>query len=207
VHYRSKPTDNEIKIIKEQLEQWCSLNEMNRRIFKIFRNVIKYGDQVFVRDPETFKLFWTEMSKITKVIVNESEGKEPEQYLIKDLNPNFQNLTVTAVAATDTFVNHPQTGGPSGGLIFSIGLVELLTEVDLLNARHVAGTGTINDRGVVGAIGGINEKISSAQKAGATLFFAPVDNAEEIANIPAGIKVITVATLAQAISYLERTSK
>ena len=117
VHYRSKPTDNEIKIIKEQLEQWCSLNEMNRRIFKIFRNVIKYGDQVFVRDPETFKLFWTEMSKITKVIVNESEGKEPEQYLIKDLNPNFQNLTVTAVAATDTFVNHPQTGGPSGSYV------------------------------------------------------------------------------------------
>ena len=117
VHYRSKPTDNEIKIIKEQLEQWCSLNEMNRRIFKIFRNVIKYGDQVFVRDPETFKLFWTEMSKITKVIVNESEGKEPEQYLIKDLNPNFQNLTVTAVAATDTFVNHPQVGGPSGSYV------------------------------------------------------------------------------------------
>ncbi len=100
-----------------------------------------------------------------------------------------------------------QTGGPSGGLIFSIGLVELLTEVDLLNARHVAGTGTISDRGVVGAIGGINEKIASAYKAGATLFFAPVDNADEIANIPDGIKVITVATLAQAISYLERTSK
>ena len=100
-----------------------------------------------------------------------------------------------------------QTGGPSGGLIFSIGLVELLTEVDLLNARHVAGTGTISDRGVVGAIGGINEKIASAHKAGATLFFAPVDNADEIANIPDGIKVITVATLAQAISYLERTSK
>ena len=99
------------------------------------------------------------------------------------------------------------TGGPSGGLIFSIGLVELLTEVDLLNARHVAGTGTISDRGVVGAIGGINEKIASAHKAGATLFFAPVDNADELANIPDGIKVITVATLAQAISYLERTSK
>ncbi len=99
-----------------------------------------------------------------------------------------------------------ETGGPSGGLVFSIGLVELLTEKDLLQGRHIAGTGTITVRGVVGPIGGINEKIASARKVGATLFFAPVENAEEIANIPEGIKVITVATLAQAISYLERTA-
>jgi len=98
-----------------------------------------------------------------------------------------------------------KTGGPSGGLVFSIGLVELLTEKDLMQGRHIAGTGTIDVRGVVGAIGGINEKIFSAHKVGATVFFAPVDNAEEIANVPEGIKVITVATLAQAVSYLERT--
>jgi PDZ domain-containing protein len=100
-----------------------------------------------------------------------------------------------------------KTGGPSGGLVFAIGLVELLTEKDLMQGRHIAGTGTIGARGVVGAIGGINEKIVTAYKAGATLFFAPSDNAEEIANTPAGIKVISVTTLAQAISYLERTRK
>ena len=98
-----------------------------------------------------------------------------------------------------------KTGGPSGGLVFSIGLVELLTEIDLMQGRHIAGTGTIDNRGVVGPIGGINEKILSAKKVGATVFFAPVGNAEEIANTPEGIKVITVATLAQAVSYLERT--
>jgi Lon-like protease len=64
-----------------------------------------------------------------------------------------------------------KTGGPSGGLVFAIGLVELLTEKDLMQGRHIAGTGTISDRGVVGAIGGINEKILSAHKAGATVFF------------------------------------
>lgn len=98
-----------------------------------------------------------------------------------------------------------ETGGPSGGLVFAIGLVELFTEIDLMQGRHIAGTGTINTRGVVGPIGGINEKILSAKKVGATIFFAPVGNAEEIAKAPEGIKVITVATLAQAISYLERT--
>jgi len=115
--FKETPSDNEVKILKEQLQQWVSLNEFNKRTFKIVRNVIKYGDQVFIRDPETFKLMWTEMSKVTKVIVNEGEGKKPEQYLIKDLNPNFQNLTMTAVATTDTYMNHPQTGGPSGAYV------------------------------------------------------------------------------------------
>lgn len=115
--FKERPTDNEVKIIKEQLQQWVSLNQFNKRLFKIFRNVIKYGDQVFVRDPETFKLFWTEMQKVTKVIVNEAEGKEPEQYVIKDLNPNFQNLTTTSVSVSDTYTNAPQIGGPSGSYI------------------------------------------------------------------------------------------
>jgi len=114
VKYKETPSDNEVKIIKEQLQQWVALNDFNKRIFKIVRNTFKYGDQVFIRDPENFKLYWTEMSKVTKVIVNEGEGKKPEQYLIKDINPNFQNLTVTAVATTDTYMNHPQVGGPNG---------------------------------------------------------------------------------------------
>jgi hypothetical protein len=115
--FKEQPTENEVKIIKEQLQQWISLNEFNRRIFRIFRSVLKYGDQVFVRDPQTFKLYWVEMGKLTKIIVNEAEGKAPEQYIIKDINPNLQNLTVTAVAATDTYTNHPQVGGPSGSYV------------------------------------------------------------------------------------------
>jgi len=115
--FKEDPTDNEVKIIREQLQQWVSLNDLNKRLFKLVRNTIKYGDQVFLRDPETFKLFWTEMFKVTKVIVNEAEGKKPEQYVIKDLNINFQNLTATALSSSDTFINHPQVGGPSGAYV------------------------------------------------------------------------------------------
>jgi hypothetical protein len=114
LYFKDKPTDNEVKILKDQLLQWVTLNKLNKRLFKLVRNTIKYGDQVFLRDPETFELYWTEMHKVIKVIVNEAEGKEPEQYVIKDLNINFQNLTATAVSASDTYVNHPQVGGPSG---------------------------------------------------------------------------------------------
>ena len=117
VNYKEKPTDTEVDIIKEQLQQWVTLNEFGKRIFKIVRNTLKYGDQVFIRDPETFKLYWIETSKVVKIIVNEAKGKEPEQYIVKDIAPNLQNLTVTAVTTSDTYMNHPQVGGPSGAYV------------------------------------------------------------------------------------------
>ena len=110
VDYNETPTDNEVKIIKQQLQQWVKLNKLDQRIFRIFRNALKYGDQVFVRDPETFEMYWVDMTKVVRVIVNESEGKRPEQYVIRDINPNFQNLTVAAKTTTD-FQSNPSTSG------------------------------------------------------------------------------------------------
>ena len=114
LYFKEDPTDNEIKLLKDQLLQWVNLNQLNKRLFKLVRNTLKYGDQVFLRDPETFKLYWTEMGSVIKVIVNEAEGKEPEQYVIKNLNLNFQNLTATALSSSDTYTNHPQQGGSGG---------------------------------------------------------------------------------------------
>ena len=113
--FKEDPTPHEIELLKTQLQQWCKLNEMDTRIFKIFRNTVKYGDQVFVRDPENFKLYWVDMTKVIKVIVNESEGKKPEQYVIKDININLENLTVAQKTNTD-FAANPATGlGGTGG--------------------------------------------------------------------------------------------
>ena len=92
--FTNDPTQHEVELLKTQLQQWCKLNQFDTRMFKIFRNVIKYGDQVFVRDPENFKLCWVDVIKVVKVIVNESEGKLPEQYVIKDLDINLQTLSV-----------------------------------------------------------------------------------------------------------------
>ena len=113
VKYMDKPTDHEIGIIKKQLQQWVKLNKLDQRIFKLFRNTIKYGDQIFVRDPENFEMIWVDMSKVMRVIVNESEGKRPEQYVIRDINPNFQNMTVAAKTTTD-YMTNPVTGTISG---------------------------------------------------------------------------------------------
>ena len=115
INFTEEPTPHEVNILKQQLQQWCKLNQFDQRLFKIFRNTVKYGDQVFVRDPENFKLYWVDMVKVIKVIVNESEGKKPEQYVIKDLNINLQNLSVAQKTNTD-FAANPATGlGGSGG--------------------------------------------------------------------------------------------
>jgi hypothetical protein len=112
VKYTDKPTDHEIEIIKKQLQQWVKLNKLDQRIFRIFRNTLKYGDQVFVRDPESFEMYWVDMTKVARVIVNESEGKRPEQYVIRDINPNFQNLSIAVKTTTDY-----QSTPPSGAYV------------------------------------------------------------------------------------------
>jgi hypothetical protein len=105
VNFTDKPTDHEVEIIKKQLQQWTKMNKLDQRIFKLFRNTIKYGDQVFVRDPETFEMYWVDMVKVARVIVNESEGKRPEQYIIRDINPNFQNMSVAQKTTSDYYVS------------------------------------------------------------------------------------------------------
>ena len=111
--WRHKATNSEVRILAEYLQQWCKLNKFDTRIFRIMRNTFKYGDAFFIRDPETQKWHYIDPSKITKIIVNESEGKEPEQYVVKDLAPNFMDLVVTQITPN---INPRQgSGGLSGG--------------------------------------------------------------------------------------------
>jgi hypothetical protein len=146
IAFTDTPTDHEVEIIKKQLQQWTKLNKLDQRIFKIFRNAIKYGDQVFVRDPETFEMYWVDMTKVSRIIVNESEGKRPEQYVIRDINPNFENMTVAAKTAQD-FVVNPSVGSitnqgnytaPSGsqGLVGNSRFARAVNE-STLDAKHI----------------------------------------------------------------------
>jgi hypothetical protein len=98
INYSETPSDTESKIITKTLEQWCSLNTMYKRAFRIFRNSIKYGDQVFIRDPETYELYWCDQANIEKVVVNETAGKKIEQYFVKNLDPIFEEKVATKVS-------------------------------------------------------------------------------------------------------------
>jgi hypothetical protein len=110
--YKQKATNTEVQILEQYLHQWCKLNDFNKRIFKVMRNVFKFGDAFFIRDPETKKLFHVDPAKVSKIIVNESTGKTPEQYVIRDINFNFKSLVATTPYQTTGNV----TGGGSGYL-------------------------------------------------------------------------------------------
>jgi hypothetical protein len=100
IFFRGKPTATEVKLLKESLQKWCKQQQLDIRTFRVVRNTFKYGDCFFLRDPETRNLLYIDPVKVVKVIVNESEGKKPEQYVIKDINFNFMNLVATTQHGT-----------------------------------------------------------------------------------------------------------
>jgi len=94
-------------------------------------------------------------------------------------------------------------GGPSAGLMFALGILDKLEPGSLTGGLHVAGTGEITPDGQVGEIGGIQQKMRGARAAGATVFLAPAGNCREAKRAkPAGLRLVKVATLKQALSAL-----
>ncbi len=119
ITYKDEASPSEKEILMRTLKQWCSLNEFDKRIFRLFRSSLMYGDQFLIRDPETFKLYWIDPSTVEKVLVNESKGKEIEAYYVRELDLNLQSLVATNTLkktemgynAQDTiFPNAPYTG-------------------------------------------------------------------------------------------------
>lgn len=96
----------------------------------------------------------------------------------------------------------PNVGGGSGGLMFALAVYDMITPGDLLGGRTVAGTGTIDADGTVGAIGGIQEKIAGAQAAGAKVFFVPAQNCTDTVGATTTMTLVKVATLSDAINAL-----
>jgi Lon-like protease len=95
-------------------------------------------------------------------------------------------------------------GGPSAGMMFALGIIDKLTKDDLAGGKFVAGTGEITAAGQVQPIGGIQQKMVGARDAGATVFLAPAGNCSATTGaVPAGLRVVKVATLSQAVSDLE----
>jgi Lon-like protease len=95
-------------------------------------------------------------------------------------------------------------GGPSAGLMFALGIVDKLTPVNLTDGKFIAGTGEISANGAVSPIGGIQQKMVGARQAGATVFLTPAANCADAAGaVPAGMRLIKVSTLDDAVSDLK----
>jgi hypothetical protein len=109
--FKDEVTSHEVKLLKKALQQWTTANQFSKRIFRIFRNALKYGDCFFVRDPETNKWLYIDNAKVDRIVVNESDGKKPEQYVIRDINPNLQRLSATSITPNQVYGGGGTTGG------------------------------------------------------------------------------------------------
>jgi PDZ domain-containing protein len=95
-------------------------------------------------------------------------------------------------------------GGPSAGMMFALGIIDKLTPLDLTGGKFIAGTGEITASGQVEPIGGIQQKMVGARSAGATVFLTPAGNCSDTTGaVPAGLRLVKVSTLSQAMSDLE----
>lgn len=115
-NFNRDATNSEITILSQYLKQWFRMQKFETRMFQIVRNVFKYGDEIFIRDPETKKLYHIEASKVKRIIVNESEGKTPEQYIVSDINFNFKHLVATEPMQNNNSVTAGGTGYITGGV-------------------------------------------------------------------------------------------
>ncbi|MGH3727840.1 MAG: YlbL family protein [Micromonosporaceae bacterium] len=100
--------------------------------------------------------------------------------------------------------NVQKIGGPSAGLIFALTVIDKVRPADLTGGRQIAGTGEIDDDGVVGPIGGVPQKLLAAKRDGASVFLTPKANcAEAVANDPGGLTLVEVTTLRDAMRSLK----
>ncbi|MFN2543633.1 MAG: PDZ domain-containing protein [Actinomycetota bacterium] len=104
----------------------------------------------------------------------------------------------------DITISSGDIGGPSAGLMWALGLYDLLTPGDLTGGRTVAGTGVIEPRGEVGPIGGVGDKIAAAAAAGADVFLVPKGNLQEAREAGGDLPLVPVGSFGQALAALRR---
>ena len=114
------------------------------------------------------------------------------------------NVTSDYEFPFDVTIELDSVGGPSAGMMFALGIIDTLTPGFIQGGEDVAGTGTINQAGEVGPIGGIRQKLIGADRNDADWFLAPADNCDEVTgNVPDGMTVFSVETLDDALAALD----
>lgn len=136
-------------------------------------------------------------------------GKEIPITLTSVAAPDDKTRAVVGIVFTYRFpftvkVNVGDVGGPSAGLMFSLAIVDKLTEGAMTDGKFIAGTGTITPDGEVGPIGGIQQKMVAARDAGATVFLTPADNCKDAqAAAPKGLRLVKAETLHGTLAALD----
>jgi PDZ domain-containing protein len=110
---------------------------------------------------------------------------------------SYPDLSVKVTVASGSI------GGPSAGLAFTLGILDLMSPGDLTAGREIAATGTIDADGKVGDIGGIRGKVTAVSRAGVKIFLVPAGNAAEAqADAPKDMQIVSVSTIDDALNFL-----
>ncbi|ASB89738.1 PDZ domain-containing protein [Bacillus sonorensis] len=194
---------------------------------------IEVGDQIKKVDGKTFQ----SAERLVRYIETKKAGDSVEVVIKRDKkemsfglklktfkeDPDRAGLGVSLITdrnvkvKPDVNMDIENIGGPSAGLMMSMEIYNQLTKEDETKGHHIAGTGTIDDEGKVGPIGGISQKIVAADRAGADIFFAPNEGGRKGSNyeeavktakdIKSAMKIVPVDTMDDAIHYLEKKVK
>ncbi|GAB3591237.1 PDZ domain-containing protein [Angustibacter peucedani] len=134
----------------------------------------------------------------TREVTTQLASSEGRTVLGVGLSPTYDFPVDVKFATKDV-------GGPSAGMMFALGIYDLLTPGDLTGGAKIAGTGTIDGAGNVGPIGGIAQKLVGAKNAGAQWFLAPSSNCDEVVgNVPSGLRVVKTSTLHESRTDVEK---
>lgn len=177
---------------------------------------LRQGDEINAVDGTAI----TDVQKVAELVRKHKPGEE----VVFSITRGGEKLTVNvpAVAGRDgkamvgvvmqarfkfpfkVDISVGDVGGPSAGLMFSLGIIDKLTPGALTGGKSIAGTGTITPDGQVGPIGGIQQKMIGARETGATVFLTPADNCDEaVRALPDGLQLVKVETLSGAVKAID----
>lgn len=177
--------------------------------------VLKPGDQILTVDGKPV----TGESGLSSLITSHPAGTVLQLTVLRDgqtltlpvASKNSGGTPIIGVQVQEEYkfpftvkITVGDIGGPSAGMMFALGIIDKLTPMNLTGGKFIAGTGEITAAGQVQPIGGIQQKMVAARSAGATVFLTPAGNCSDTAGaVPAGLRIVKVSTLSQAISDLE----
>ena len=174
-------------------------------------DLIERVDQTAVKTPSEVSRLISRHAVGDPVVVSVVRDGKKEDITITTVSSNEdKKLAVIGIVTAQGYrytpsVSYgidPQVVGPSAGLVFSLAIYDQVTPGDLLGGRNVAVTGQISADGRVGSIGGIQEKVAGAEKAGAEVFLVPSGNCADISDLNSSMSLVKVGTVADAVEAL-----
>ena len=160
---------------------------------------------------------WSDRKKAvrpTDTVYPKSDPGKSEQVVARQMTESQDSATLAALSylhlspdQVKVKIDLDDIGGPSAGQMLALGIVDRLgggTAGGLTGGRTIAGTGTIDDQGNVGAVGGVPLKTRAAARDGATVFLVPKGECSDAkVNTPKGLRLVPVSTLAESVSVLD----